>query len=87
MRLESRMSQDIISDAIDHTFDHAEFGRLRVYERPNGQVLFNLEDVARALGMTAEEAASAAGAESVGSVSPVMAMEEVRAFDREVEAL
>lgn len=39
-----------------HIFDHPEFGRLRVYEDENGQLIFSLEDVARTLDMTIEDA-------------------------------
>ena len=39
-----------------HTFNHPEFGRLRVFENEKGELNFSLEDIARALGMSIEEA-------------------------------
>jgi prophage antirepressor-like protein len=72
---------------IEHAFEHPEFGTLRVYESPDGSVSFNLEDVARVLGLTPEEAAELAGPENVGSAAPVSTIEDVRAFDAMIEAL
>lgn len=42
---------------IVHHFNHPEFGRLRIFEDPEtGELTFSLEDAARALGMSQEEA-------------------------------
>ena len=39
-----------------HIFNHPEFGQLRVYENEKSELHFSLEDVARILGMTIDEA-------------------------------
>lgn len=50
----------------ERAFERAEFGVLRVYvSRRTGEVQFNLEDVARNLGLNAGEVMRAAGEENV----------------------
>ena len=45
-----------ISPGKIHTFNHPEFGQLRVFENEKGELHFSLEDVARNLGMSLDEA-------------------------------
>lgn len=61
------MSNDIVpQEWEERAFENAEFGVLRVYvNRRTGEVQFNLDDVARILGMSAEEVKEAAGKENV----------------------
>ncbi|MGI6032353.1 MAG: hypothetical protein ACOX69_02930 [Coriobacteriales bacterium] len=78
---------DFISDGIEHTFYHPKFGKLRVLERPNGEVLLNADDVARALGMTLEEAVDLIGPKSLRYGKAAATAEDVKAFDEWVRSL
>lgn len=50
-------------------FEHNDFGTLRIAEGTHGELGFCAEDVARALGMTVEEAVLLAGEENVSSMN------------------
>lgn len=84
------MSNDIVpQEWEERAFENAKFGVLRVYvNRRTGEVQFNLDDVARSLGMSVDEAKEAAGKENVFTMSvPTITEEDFARFCKELEAL
>lgn len=71
------MSEEIVpQEWEERAFEKAEFGVLRVYvNKRTGEVRLNLDDVARCLGMSANEVKEAAGNENV-STMPATALTE-----------
>ena len=65
--MEIQVSNEIVpQEWEERAFEKAEFGVLRVYvNRRTGEVRFNLDDVARCLGISVDEANEAAGNENV----------------------
>lgn len=83
------MSEQIVpQEWEERAFEKAEFGVLRVYvNRRTGEVRFNLDDVARCLGMSVDEAKEAAGRENVSTMPvPTLTEDDFARFCAELEA-
>ncbi len=82
------MSEEIVpQEWEERAFEKAEFGVLRVYvNRRTGEVMFNLDDVARCLGMSVDEAKESAGNENVSTMpAPTLTEDDFARFCAELE--
>lgn len=83
------MSEEIVpQEWEERAFEKAEFGVLRTYvNKHTGEIRFNLNDVARCLGISINEAKEVAGNENVSTIpAPALTEDDFARFCAELEA-